>query len=395
MTLALKSELSSWKRLVNAIENGNVDKVSHVLDTTDPAILLSHTQSHVELEHPASRMFGTELTNINALQLALIRGYSPVAVVILDYICKKNATLKSRFLSHTDADGNTALHFASFQNMTLLVVSMLRFGANPYTKNDKKLRPLDCTYDEEVFQALMMSQDLSKSAPTTSFNSVLLQKAATQNTAAQELPHTPPDTNNIPQDYFDTPPKSTRPTSKESSISIPTPPPSPTTTSQCDNNRHSTLGKTKTRFCTQAVLIDGCINGDTDSVQDALKDGAKINSPHGAYDKSPLMIALINMQEEVARMLLSSSDLNINYADSNGWSALHYTAAVGLWSLLVDMAMKDGVDLDSISNNNEMIEDCPEDRVNKTKCKAIIQRARQVQKNNRKPRRLPGNAAKS
>lgn len=321
MTLALKSELSSWKRLVNAIENGNVDKVSHVLDTTDPAILLSHTQSHVELEHPASRMFGTELTNINALQLALIRGYSPVAVVILDYICKKNATLKSRFLSHTDADGNTALHFASFQNMTLLVVSMLRFGANPYTKNDKKLRPLDCTYDEEVFQALMMSQDLSKSAPTTSFNSVLLQKAATQNTAAQELPHTPPDTNNIPQDYFDTPPKSTRPTSKESSISIPTPPPSPTTTSQCDNNRHSTLGKTKTRFCTQAVLIDGCINGDTDSVQDALKDGAKINSPHGAYDKSPLMIALINMQEEVARMLLSSSDLNINYADSNGeWS---------------------------------------------------------------------------
>lgn len=54
-----------------------------------------------------------------------------------------------------------------------------------------------------------------------------------------------------------------------------------------------------------------------------------------------------------------------------GWSALHYTAAVGLWSLLVDMAMKDGVDLDSISNNNEMIEDCPEDRVNKTKCKGM------------------------
>jgi ankyrin repeat protein len=317
MTLALKSELSSWKRLVNAIENGNVDKVSHVLDTIDPSLLLSHTHSHVELEHPASRMFGTELRNVNALQLAIIRGYTPVAVLILETICKKNATLKSRFLNHTCADGNTALHFASFQNMTLLVVSMLRFGANPYAKNDKKLRPLDCTYDEEVFQALMMSQDFSKSAPSTSFNSVLLQKAASQKTTSQDLPHTPPDTNNIPQDYFDTPPKSTRPSSKESSISIPTPPPSPTTTNQSDPNALS-VGKSKTRFCTQAVLIDGCINGDTDSVQDALKNGAKINLPHGAYDKSPLMIALINMQEEVARVLLSSDDLNINYSDSNG-----------------------------------------------------------------------------
>jgi hypothetical protein len=35
------------------------------------------------------------------------------------------------------------------------------------------------------------------------------------------------------------------------------------------------------------------------------------------------------------------------------------------------MAMKKGVDLDGVSINNEMIEDCPEDRVNKTKCKGM------------------------
>lgn len=54
-----------------------------------------------------------------------------------------------------------------------------------------------------------------------------------------------------------------------------------------------------------------------------------------------------------------------------GWSALHYTAATGLWSLLNDMAMKEGVDLYSVTDNNELIEDCPEDRVDRTKCKGM------------------------
>ena len=48
---------------------------------------------------------------------------------------------------------------------------------------------------------------------------------------------------------------------------------------------------------------------------------------------------------------------------------MHYTASMSLWSLLNDMAMKEGVDLYSVNNNNELIEDCPEDRLDRTKCK--------------------------
>jgi hypothetical protein len=44
---------------------------------------------------------------------------------------------------------------------------------------------------------------------------------------------------------------------------------------------------------------------------------------------------------------------------------------MGLWSLLDDMAMKEGVDLYSVTDNNELIEDCPEDRVDRSKCKGV------------------------
>ncbi|KAI9276200.1 ankyrin repeat-containing domain protein [Umbelopsis sp. AD052] len=372
-------EQSLWKRLTHGIEHNDAEKVRQTLDEGDPSVLLSHTQDHVVLTNPG--MFGDELDHINALQLAILKNKELIAFMIIEAVCKNQST-KSQCLNHRCAKGNTALHFAAFQNMHEIINMLLKAGANPYIRNDQRLRPLDCSHEEEAVLALT-SQVRPYSPPASSFSSVLLQKAASR----QQPPHTPPDiTSSIPQDYFDSPPKSTRPRSKDSSISIPTPPPSPTRT--CNTPTVVDNGARRARFTLQSVFIDSCMNGDIDAVQDTLSRGAKINARHGANDKSPLMIALVNDQENVARLLLSRQDININYQDSNGWSALHYTAAMSLWSLLNDMAMKEGVDLYSVNGNNELIEDCPEDRLDRTKCKAIIQRARQVQKNHKKPRNV-------
>ncbi|GAB5586039.1 hypothetical protein Unana1_00939 [Umbelopsis nana] len=385
MTLVNKNETLLRKRLVNAIDSNDGEKAQQILSQADLSVLFSHTQTHVLMDHPLVSLFGDELDNVNILQLCILKNNHDIALMLIEAV-SKDATQKARCLNHRCANGNTAIHFAAAHNMHTVIVSLLKEGANPYLKNILRLRPVDCTRDERVIQALTdTSRQVRSNSTTAGFSSVLLQKAAQQQQQHHDRPHTPPDTSCNPQDYFDCPPKSTRPRSKDSSISIPTPPPSPTRTSIV-----SDTGKRKTRFTIQAVLIDGCDNGDVPSVQEALSLGAKINSRHGAYDRSPLMVALLNDQENVARLLLNSQDLNINYQDTNGWSALHYTAAMGLWSLLDDMAMKEGVDLYSVTDNNELIEDCPEDRVDRSKCKAIIQRARQVQKNNRKPRRVSG-----
>lgn len=318
MKLANKNEISLWKRLVNAIEKDDAEKAHQILDTSaDPSVLFSHTQNHVVLDHLAG-MFGKELNHINIIQLAILENKHEMALMLIEALCKDGATTTTikRCLNHRCADGNTALHFAAFQNMPLVISALLKKGANPYVGNDQRLRPLDCSHDEEAIQALSSRQVPTPPADSTAatFPSVLLLKAASQ-LQLQDRPHTPPDTSSIPQDYFDSPPKSTRPRSKDSSISIPTPPPSPTRTSV---NALTDTGKRRIRFTIQAVLIDGCINGDIASVQEALSFGAKINSRHGAYDKSPLMVALLNDQENVARLLLTHQDLNINYQDSNG-----------------------------------------------------------------------------
>jgi Ankyrin repeat len=311
-------EMSLWKRLIHGIENNDAEKVRQSLDEGDPSVLLSHTQHHVVLTNPG--MFGDELDHVNALQLAILKKKELIALMIIEAVCKNQST-KSRCLNHCCAKGNTALHFAAFQNMHEIIVMLLKAGANPYIRNDQRLRPLDCSHEEEAVLALT-SQVRPYSPPASSFSSVLLQKAASRQ--QQQPPHTPPDiTSTIPQDYFDSPPKSTRPRSKDSSISIPTPPPSPTRT--CNNLTPTVVnnGARRTRFTLQSVFIDSCMNGDIDTVQDVLSRGAKINSRHGANDKSPLMIALVNDQEDVARLLLSHQDININYQDSNGKYTKH------------------------------------------------------------------------
>lgn len=307
-------ELSLWKRLIHGIENNDTEKVRQSLDEGDPSVLFSRTQNHVVLTKPG--MFGDELDHVNALQLAILKNKELIALMIIEAVCKNQST-KTQCLNHRCANGNTALHFAAFQNMHEIIVMLLKAGANPYVRNDQRLRPLDCSHEEESVLALT-SQVRPYSPPATSFSSVLLQKAASCQ-LQQQPPHTPPDiTSTIPQDYFDAPPKSTRPRSKDSSISIPTPPPSPTRT--CTHPTTPTVdnGPRRTRFTLQSVFIDSCMNGDIDTVQDALSRGAKINSRHGANDKSPLMIALVNDQENVARLLLSHQDININYQDCNG-----------------------------------------------------------------------------
>jgi hypothetical protein len=306
-------ESSMWNRLINGIENNNTEKVRLSLDEGDLTALFGQTQNHVVLTKPG--IFGDELDHVNALQLAILRNKELIALMIIEAVCKNQST-KSRWLNHRCAKGNTALHFAAYQNMSEIIVMLLKAGANPYVKNDQHLRPLDCSYDDEAVHALT-SQVRPYSPPASSFSSVLLQKAASHQHHYQ-APHTPPDTTStISQDYFDSPPKSTRPRSKESSISIPTPPPSPTTT--CDNpTTTADNGTRRTRFNLQAIFIDSCMNGDLETVQDALSRGAKINSRHGANDKSPLMIALLNDQENVARLLLSRQDINVNYQDGNG-----------------------------------------------------------------------------
>lgn len=104
---------------------------------------------------PAHELLGSSVVNLNALHMAIILGDEEMAVDILNYFKKYSEKSNSKmllreFMGRTWGAGNTALHLASFMEMSEVVALLLKLGASKNKRNDKGNRPQDCTFDPTV-----------------------------------------------------------------------------------------------------------------------------------------------------------------------------------------------------------------------------------------------------
>ena len=96
-------------------------------------------------------------------------------------------------------------------------------------------------------------------------------------------------------------------------------------------------------------LHHAAISGLVNSVKLLLKHGADANSLT-SKNQSPLILALYNKHENVARQLIPVSHVNI--VDIAGWTPLHHAAKSGLVNS-VKLLLKQGADANSLTSQNQ------------------------------------------
>ncbi|ORZ02588.1 ankyrin repeat-containing domain protein [Syncephalastrum racemosum] len=131
------------------------------------------------------------------------------------------------------------------------------------------------------------------------------------------------------------------------------------------------------RFDTVHVLADACTRGDIDEVKmmgDIIRHGTG-----GVQNRSLLHLALMHGHVHLAKFLIPRVD--VNHPDNDGWTALHYAAALGLWSLLDQIAARKETDIGAQTNNGLFVFDCPETEADRRRCRVVIERVLRRSKN--------------
>ncbi|KAI8636447.1 hypothetical protein BD408DRAFT_486885 [Parasitella parasitica] len=333
--------------------------------------------------------------------------------------------------------GNTALHLAAFWGMSKIVRLMLEMGADPATQNNRQLRPIDCaTHPEVITQLQQQTTECSPSSPPSSLllkkaERLIRPLQATDQYILQEEMRAPimsplsfssSTSSSSSLSSFDhhcwTPPTSPIPHVDSSiervieekvlqqrdllAIERPGCFPRHTKTAAAigdhsisandnkqqqvngdgDNNNNDNSdgdqGKTvlrkqkKVQFNPETILMDACIRGDKDEMEECLEQDLDLSSIRDVQNRSLLHITLMHGHEHLVPYLCDKID--INYSDNDGWTCLHYTAALGLWQSLQFIASLPHCDINARTNHGLKIEDCPESEFGRRKCRIWLER---------------------
>ncbi|KAI9317572.1 ankyrin repeat-containing domain protein [Dichotomocladium elegans] len=127
--------------------------------------------------------------------------------------------------------------------------------------------------------------------------------------------------------------------------------------------------KKQVRFDPQVMLIDACIRGDMQELSDLLgTDIYQGGGVGGVQNRSLLQIALMRGHEKLVRYLVDRVD--VDHKDNDGWTALHYAAALGLWRSLEYLVGSAQANLDAKTNDGRTIYDCPDTLMGRRKCRS-------------------------
>jgi hypothetical protein len=166
-----------WRTLQNLIKDDNRKNLlaffkdprqEHILRVAltqrvanDPSSLpASHRHtlvrfSNSQLASEAQRILGKSLTDLNALQLALLTSSESTALLLLNQLKHhaKPAELKL-FIHHLYGQGNSSLHLAVFLNRPRVVKALIDLGASADCLNGRKKNLMDCCRDPSMVDLL-------------------------------------------------------------------------------------------------------------------------------------------------------------------------------------------------------------------------------------------------
>ncbi|KAI8380867.1 hypothetical protein BD560DRAFT_432058 [Blakeslea trispora] len=424
-----------WKTVQLLINTNNRDefrklcgdeiKQSHVVRVILSSRLSNNPlvyKSTITIDHRITDKFGKlSVTDLNALEIALLQKREHIAYILLQTL-KQHASPSEckQFLNHQwGKQGNTALHLAAFWGMSKLVRLMLEMEADPFVKNNRQLKPIDCTTHSDTINLL----EQKKQKTVTKRPSLLLRKA--EETVMLSLGISEPE----PVEHIFVPTKEVdlsriSPVSFSSSSSSSssssfdsncwTPPQSPVPSVEVimetveekeeqelidlstmtiadnkedllferpgcfprhvlkDEKRKSTgLQKSKrVRFDPQTIVMDACVRGDIEELID-LEDQVDFTM-QDLQNRSLLHIAMMHGHEHLVEYLCDKID--VNHGDKDGWTCLHYAAALGLWRPLQFLLSIPNCDISARTNHGLRVEDCPDTDLGRRKCKILIDR---------------------
>ncbi|CAO3644994.1 unnamed protein product [Mucor fragilis] len=146
------------------------------------------------------------------------------------------------------------------------------------------------------------------------------------------------------------------------------------------HNRGDNLDKTvlrkqkKVQFNSETILMDACIRGDQQEMSEYL--GLDFGAIRDVQNRSLLHVALMHGHEHLVQFLIDKVD--INYSDNDGWTCLHYAAALGLWPSLQFIASLSHCNINARTNHGLKIEDCPESEFGRRKCRIWLERVARI-----------------
>ncbi|KAG1442204.1 hypothetical protein G6F56_011165 [Rhizopus delemar] len=386
-----------WKQIQQLI-NQDRHKEFKILCETNPQLPLvlldSRISTRTRLDGCLTDRFGLSATDLNALEITLLQHRHDLFAYPILVCLKRHATpaqLKI-FLNHVFSKGNTCLYLAVFRGHLRLVKLMLDLGADPCSKNNLQESPIDyCTLS-----------DISRLLEPVKTSSILLKKAMVMMApTSSQPPHL------VPSDHFPKPSASplsfsSSSSSSSSSFSIDLWTPSPVI-KEVDEDmfslqqgigaldifpqrtlpprsmpRKKTMRKNNIReeeeeekettkdlfrkaslsprkalpkdiqrqkkqvqFDPRIILIDSCVRGDQEELKEWMTDD--MSEICDSQNRSLLHIALMHGNEHLVEDLIDKVD--INQTDLDGWTCLHYTAAMGLWKSLAKLASLSHINL--------------------------------------------------
>ncbi|KAI9277994.1 ankyrin repeat-containing domain protein [Sporodiniella umbellata] len=307
-------------------------------------------------------------TDLNALEIALLQHRQEAVAYRLLMFLKRHSTKTQLdyFLNHRWGKDNTALHLGVFRGFSRLVRLMLDLGAHPALPN--RLNHCPAHYSQDPHLSALFN--LPKSG------SIFLKKAA----MVHRPPTAPIDPHPSPLSFSSS--SSSSSSSSTFSLDLWTSAPPPKELVGFDlralqfalpTPKPKSCRQKKVRFDSRTVLMDSCVRGDRQELIECLVD-VDPRRIRDVQNRSLLHIALMHGNEHLLDHLIDKVD--INQRDLDGWTCLHYTAALGLWKSFGLLAALPQADLNIKTEHGLSIEDCPNSSAGKRKCKTIMDKAR-------------------
>ncbi|ORE03933.1 hypothetical protein BCV72DRAFT_23648 [Rhizopus microsporus var. microsporus] len=394
---------------------------------------LLYSKSTTVIDSRLNEKFGKlSATDLNAVEISLLQHKHDTFAYWTLQLLKKHAKASEckQFVNHQfGKQGNTALHLAAFWGMSRLVRLMLELGADPSVQNNRQLRPIDCTTHADVIALLepkapapkhslllkkavqtitndaqYYADDTAKVAPPSpdyfmkpspsplSFSSSSSSSSSSFSSLDQHW--TPPASPVSHLDKIPPLPPSPAPVltpikkkkneinetlmvqeheDEEDEVAIEVPLERPGCLPRHDLPKETVLQKQKklrqVQFDPQVIVMDSCVRGDHEELTEWI-DQLDVQTIKDIQNRSLLHIALMHGNEHLVDFLVDKVD--INQADQDGWTCLHYAAALGLWKSLERLLSHPQSNIHARTYHGLKIEDCPNSDFGRRKCKIIM-----------------------